>query len=511
MTFKTRKIRYKKRSVFKDLFDKIFKHNKTIEKAKQKTNLGLILSILVIVVLFIYGCSAVVSKIGLINVIGIFGESLDTDIYGNTNILLLGTGGEGHDGANLTDTIILASIDQKNKIVPMLSIPRDFYVKIDKLGGGSRINQVYELGKDKYDSVTGINIVKEAIEEMTGIEIHYYVRINFDGFKDIVDALDGVDVYVDNEINDPYYPKGETIYYETFHLPAGQQLLDGDTALKYARSRKTTSDFDRSKRQQKLLFAIKNRAMKKDILLDPGKIKNLFEAVSANIETNLSLRHIIELAKISQDFKEENIISRVMTDDPTTCGGFLYVPERELFGGAYVLVPIGNNYSFIHQYVDLIFHYPELNKNPIDLQVLNGTKTPGLASEAKAVLDRLCFNVIRFGNARNQEIETTNLYYKSTPEINPEDPNATPKKLDPPKSLYFIKQLIPGIITDEIPEKYFETQYVSDAEVIIELGKDYIESKPDDIFYLYYPTDNGPSETTTTEEATSTDTTDAGE
>ncbi|MFC1600356.1 LCP family protein [Patescibacteria group bacterium] len=489
MNFKTRKIRYKRRSYLKDTFKYIsglFKHNKTIEKAKHKTNLGLIISIIIVFVLFLYGCSAVISRIGLINIIGIFGEHLDTDVYGNTNILLLGTGGGDHDGADLTDTIILASIDQNNKLVPMLSIPRDFYVNVEDLGGGQRINGIYEMGKDKYDSVTGIKYVQETIEDITGIDIHYYVKIDFRGFEDIVESLGGVDIFVDEAINDPYYPKEGTILYQTFTLPSGQQTLDGETALKYARSRKTTSDFDRSKRQQKLLFAIKNKAMKKDVLLNPGKISDLYGAVKSNIETNLSLGHIIELAKISKDFNQENIISRVITDDPTSCGGFLYTPERDLFGGAFVLVPIGNDYHFIHEYVDLIFHYPELNRNPVQIQILNGTKTPGIAGEAKEMLKRLCFDVIRYGNARNQEIDNTSLYFKSDTQT---DEEGNTIKTEAPDALYFIKQLIPGKITDVIPSEYFEPNYISDANIILELGKDYVDTKPDDIFFLYYPTE----------------------
>jgi LCP family protein required for cell wall assembly len=498
MNFKTRKIRYTRKRYLTGALNysgRIFKHNKTIEKAKHKTNLGLIISIIIVFVLFLYGCSAVISRIGLINIIGIFGEHLDTDVYGNTNVLLLGTGGGDHDGADLTDTIILASIDQNNKLVPMLSIPRDFYVDIEDLGGGQRINGVYETGKDKYDSVTGIKYVQEAVEKITGVDIHYYVKIDFDGFRDIVDSLGGVDIYVDEAIHDPYYPKEGTILYETFDLPSGQQSLDGETALKYARSRKTTSDFDRSKRQQKLLFAIKRKAMQKNVLLNPGKITDLYGAVKQNIETNLSMGHIIELAKLSKDFGQENIVSRVITDDPTSCGGFLYVPERDLFGGAFVLVPIGNNYHFIHEYVDLIFHYPELSKNPVEIQILNGTKTPGIAGEAKEMLKRLCFNVIRYGNARNQEIDTTNLYYKSKTQVN-EGENLIISEA--PDALYFIKQLIPGQITDEIPSEYFEPNYISDANIILELGKDYVETKPDDIFFLYYPTDD-PSDDATEE------------
>ena len=489
MDFRTRKISYrrKKPSLIKTHVMPFFLRN--------KSKLAVIGAALIIVVLFFYGCAALVQRIGIINIIGIFGEPLNQDQYGTTNVLMLGTGNPEHDGADLTDTIILASIDQKNKLVPMLSIPRDYYVDVPELGGGMKINGIYESGKYKYNSVKGIQYLQKEIEKMTGMIVHYYVRIDFDGFKDIVDALDGVDIYVDEAINDPYYPLDGTILYETFNLPAGQQTLDGETALKYARSRKTTSDFDRSKRQQKLLFAIKNKAMTKAILLDPGKITNLYNAVSSHIETNLSLRQIIELAKISQDFGEENIVTRVITDDPLNCGGFLYTPERALFNDAAVLVPIGNDQHFIKQYVDLMFHYPDILKNPVKIQILNGTKTPGLASDAKAQLKRLCFEVTRFGNGKSQDITETNIYYKD--------------KENPPPALKFIQQLIPGTVSGEIPAEYLEATYASDADIIIELGTDYAETKPNDIFYLYYPVDK-PVTTPLTNEETSTESADAG-
>ncbi len=495
MDFKTRRIRYKKNdSIFKKIWRGCVRGIKSLfglitgnKKKKKPTNL--IVVIIIIVVLFFYGCSSIISRIGLINVIGIFGEELMTDTYGNTNVLLLGTGGEGHDGADLTDTIIVASIDQSNKLVPMLSIPRDFYVNVEEIGGGVRINRVFEMGKHQYGTEKGIELVEEVIEEITDIDIHYHVLINFSGFKEIVDSLDGVELYVDEAIYDPYYPLDGTIKYQTFSLGEGLQQLDGETALKYVRSRKTTSDFDRSKRQQKLLFAIKEKAMSKNILLNPGRIKDLYYSVNDNIETNFSIRHIIELAKISKDFSRENIVSRVITDDPTSCGGFLYVPERDFFGGAFVLIPIGNDYDFIHQYVDLIFHYPEINKTKLQFQVLNGTKTAGLAGETKAMLDRLCFDVVRFGNAQNQDIDTTKIFYKT--------PSATTEETETsktPEALYFLNQLIPGEISTDVPLVYLEEPYKSEANIILELGKDYANSKPEDIFYQYYPSATPASE-----------------
>ncbi|MBN1494146.1 LCP family protein [Candidatus Peregrinibacteria bacterium] len=474
MDFKTRRIRYRREK------------NPWWMKNKHKVAVAGV--IFAVIILFFYGCAALIQRIGFINIIGIFGEPLSEDQYGTTNILMLGIGGGTHDGADLTDTIILASIDKKNKFVPMLSIPRDFYVDIKDLGGRMRINSVYEAGKHKLNSEQGIQYLITEVEKVSGVKVHYYVKIDFSGFKDIVDALDGVDIYVDEAINDPYYPLDGTILYSPFYLAAGQQHMDGETALKYARSRKTTSDFDRSKRQQKLLFAIKNKAMTKEILLDPGKITALYNSVSANMETNLSIRQIIELAKISQDFDEQSIITRVINDNPLACGGFLYTPDRSYFNNAAVLVPIGSGLDFIHQYIDLIFHYPDIHKNPVKIQVLNGTKAAGLASEGKAQLRRLCFDVVRFGNARNQEIKETTIYYKDAE--------------NPPAAIYFIQQIIPGKISSEISEEYFDPAYESEADIIIELGEDYAENKPDDIFYYYYPIaqPTAPTNTTTTED-----------
>ena len=136
MDFRTRKISYKshKESWFKKyILPFVVSH---------KHKLAIVGAVLLILVLFFYGCSALIQRIGLINIIGIFGEPLQQDQYGTTNILMLGTGNAEHDGADLTDTIIVASIDQKNKLVPMLSVPRDYYVEVPDLGGGMKINGV---------------------------------------------------------------------------------------------------------------------------------------------------------------------------------------------------------------------------------------------------------------------------------------------------------------------------------------------------------------------------------
>jgi hypothetical protein len=156
-----------------------------------------------------------------------------------------------------------------------------------------------------------------------------------------------------------------------------------------------------------------------------------------------------------------------------------------------VLVPIGNDTDFIRQYSDLTFHYPDIIKNPVTIQMLNGTKSAGLASDGKALLQRLCFNVPRFANAETKDVTETHIYYKD--------------KENPPAALKFIQQIIPGTISSDIPALYLDPawqSYVPEADIIIELGQDFAETKPNDIFYQYYPVDK-PVTTPTTNEETS--------
>ncbi len=458
---------------------------------------GVLLVALIVSFLLIFGgLYALFSNIGLKGLVFSFGESLEQDYNNRTNFLLLGTGVLGqNEGSDLTDTIMLGSFDHNAKNVTMLSIPRDFYVKHETLGG-QRINQIYDSAVNRYeDNQKAIDVLRQEVERITGVEIHYYAKVNFEGFKDIVDAVGGIEVDVKESIYDSKYPKDGTLFYETFSIQKGVQTLDGDTALKYARSRKTTSDFDRARRQQEILFAIKTKAMQREILTSPSKIKDLYYSVSDNLETDLSIREIIEMANLGQDINREKIASYVLNDDPTQCGGFLYPPERALYGGAAVLRPISESYDYIHGFVDLILSKQE--KSGSKIQVLNGTKTPGLAGEVKMKLQRYCFDVIRFGNARNQKIDETILYFKG---MKDEEGN-----VERPEDLDIIKGIVPGADSSDIPEKYFESQYVSDADVIIELGQDYVDGENMDSFvrYIYTPPVKSSTSVETTETADS--------
>lgn len=392
------------------------------------------------------------------------GKQVETDDLGHTNILLLGTGGGIHDGADLTDTIIIASIDHNKKMVSMLSIPRDLYLKTS-LTGGSRINAIYDLVKSqKGDSKAALEYLKSELSEKFDLKIHYYAKVNFAGFSQIVDSLDGIDVDVTADIVDPFYPKGETIDYETFIIRKGMQHLDGETALKYVRSRKTTSDFDRSRRQQQVINAIKDKALSLKTLTDPGKLGALYESIASNYETDLSSREIIYLGSLAEEIKGEGkIVMNVLHDDPSRSGGILYTPMREFYNGMYVLLPQGDDFVAIARFANFVLYNPGILKQSVSLQILNGTRNVGLAARVRQKLQLLGFRVPRYGNAKTLDIETTVLYVRN-PDVDLEVAR-------------FLADYLRATLIMVIPTEYNELPYKSNSDLVLEIGSNFIEPR----------------------------------
>jgi LCP family protein required for cell wall assembly len=416
-------------------------------------------------------------------VLSIFSEKIVTDEDNHTNILLLGQGGANHAGGTLTDTIIVVSLDHDNHLTSMLSIPRDLYIETEELYGGNRINSLVELYAEKLVYENGLSeetaynqgyeLLRDTVSEILDIPIHYYAVIDFYGFVDIVDAIGGVDVNVENDIYDPLYPADDgSINYQTFVMEAGPQHLDGATALKYVRSRETTSDFDRAARQQQVLHALKEKALSLGVLTSPGKLKDIYDAVDQNFQTDLQWDEMVYLAKISEKFDTSNLRTWVINDNPLDVGGFLYTPERELYGGASVLLPYVSDYSDIQTFADLVLKHPEVHAEKLKFQVLNGTKTNGVATETLYYLLRFGFDVVRYGNAPNREtlisrtIPVTALLQGQTGENIPESAEVD----------YLMETFIPvGFQLTELPAEYSPTEWETDADVILELGQDYVD------------------------------------
>ncbi len=327
-------------------------------------------------------------------VLPIAASELKTDEHGYTNIVLLGDGGHKRDGADLVDTIIVASLDPATRSVSMLSFPRDYYVGSNGIGIG-RINEVYRIHKGDTSEKGGYAAYQDVVGRIVGLDIHYYLRVDFKAFVEIVDALGGVTVDVKESLYDPEYPNDSDTRYTTFSLPKGVQEMDGETALKFARSRKTTSDFDRALRQQQLLSALQEKALSAHVLTSPSTLKKLYDSIRSNTDTNISFREMIALAEFANGFDRSRLVSKVLNDDPGQEGGFLYTPEREVYGG-FVLIPY--NLGELKKYTDLVFHHRGIFYAPSKIDILNASRTSGVALRLARKLNLFGFDVGEVSN-----------------------------------------------------------------------------------------------------------------
>ncbi|HID87559.1 MAG TPA: LytR family transcriptional regulator [Anaerolineae bacterium] len=252
------------------------------------------------------------------------------DRKGRVNILLLGIDQRECEGSPWrTDTMIVVTVDPESKTAGVLSIPRDLWVDIPGFEPG-RINTAHFLGDAYNYPGGGPALAKKTVQRNLGVPIHYYVRINFDGFRRIVDALGGITVEVEKPIRDDRYPD-EHCGYMSIYIPKGVQHMDGETALQYARSRHGSSDFDRARRQQKVLFAIRDRALSLNLL---PKLPQLLKTMGDTVQTDLQPREILALAQIGVQIQPEDIKSAVIDETMTVewitpKGADVLIPLRE--------------------------------------------------------------------------------------------------------------------------------------------------------------------------------------
>lgn len=232
----------------------------------------------------------------------------------------------------LADSIVVAFASKEEKTVTLVSIPRDLFVN------GRKINEYLSL----YDITT----LKQKVEIVIGMPIQGYLVQNFQAFEKIVDTLGGVDIAVPKDIYDTAYPDGNGNY-ETYFVQAGAQHMDGAEALKYSRSRHSTSDFDRAQRQQQILRALQERVINFDFLNHLDAIQSLYDSVQNAIETNISLVDFLQYLKQFQDFtiKGGNVISTA---------NLLYSSKN--IAGQSIVIPRSGNFVEIQDYIkDLAF------------------------------------------------------------------------------------------------------------------------------------------------------------
>ncbi len=344
------------------------------------------------------------------------GEPMIVDEAGNINILIAGYAGanRGNRWGFLTDSIILASYNPKLKAVTFLSIPRDLYVQYAE-GYGGRINAIYPItySETKNDQDAAAKALTKKVTEITGIEIPYYITVDFDGFVSFIDYLEWIEVDVKETIHDTEFP-GPNNSYVTFHIDPGVQMIDGETALKYARSRHTTSDFSRSRRQQQVVEWMIKRILGKFNLTNIGEMKSLYAVSQKVFKTNISLKQMIGMLKYMNDERQyfsygyTADCDRIYLDE-TDGGCVLYYANRDDFGGAAVVLPqwwSASNldyYKHTQDFAYRVIHDQERLLERAEVNVLNGIDTDA----AKAAGYKI--NWIAFDVAMNLAINAFNI------------------------------------------------------------------------------------------------------
>lgn len=282
------------------------------------------------------------------------GSPMKKDEFGQINVLLVWYGWDNHQGWYLADTIIVASFNPKKWAVSMISIPRDLYVKKEK-GVYGRINMILPYAYARTKTLSGgVMALAEKATDITGLPISYYAIVDFEWFKDLVDVLGGVDVFVEKPLVDYQYPWSERSY-TTFKINSGRNTLDGDTALKYARSRHSTSDFSRSQRQQQIIKAVFDKMTANGALKSVTNIKKIYNEYTKMVKTNISVGEMIRVAQYAFDLKHIFtfwLTSECGYDRPSLmkAGCMLYTPNREEFNGMSVLLQNGGTINKLDFY-----------------------------------------------------------------------------------------------------------------------------------------------------------------
>ncbi len=316
---------------------------------------------------------------------------------GRINIAVYGLGGDGHPGGNLSDVIKIISIDPVNKKAAILSVPRDLWVNIPG-HGFSKINAAFADGEQaKKDG--GPDLANQTLSTLLNIPIHYYIRLDFDALKELVDAVGGVTIDVTKPINDPLYPAPDMIHYQPFYLKAGVQHMNGDIALKFSRSRETSNDFERAARQNQVIAALKDQAFSAGILTNPAKIANIFSILGNHVRTDLQLNEIQQLIVMIKDIDSAQIITKVLDtapDSPLTA----LTDQR-----GYIIVPRNGDYKYaaLQDIAHSIFTNPFLTKENSAITVMNASGKTGLGASVSAILQSNGYKVAKVANNPTKE------------------------------------------------------------------------------------------------------------
>jgi LCP family protein required for cell wall assembly len=327
---------------------------------------------------------------------------------GRVNILLLGKGGPGHEAPDLTDTLLLASIDPIQNEAALVSVPRDLYVK-DSNGYSTKINAIYSnakqarlaKGNDTSSDIqagedAGLNAVKDSVSDVLGIPVHYYVMIDFEGFKNAINTVGGITV----DVKEPLYDQSVAWLLGGNPLVAdeGLQTFDGERALLYSRSRKGSArgDFDRTERQREVIVALQNKVLSLGTFSNPFKVIELLDTFGDKVRTDLNgLEEIKRLYEIGQNISADKIASVGLADPPNI------LVRTDNIGGLSVVVPTEGLYQYdeIRSYIRNNLRDAFLKSEDARVIILNGTSVAGLATATSEELKSYGYNVVGVDNA----------------------------------------------------------------------------------------------------------------
>lgn len=247
-------------------------------------------------------------------------------------VLLLGVDQRPDDPSPpRTDNMMVVTADLTTGRVGLISLPRDLFVPIPGFDRSGKINTAYVVGESNKYPGGGGALAMRTVSELLGYPIDYYIKLNFDGFVRLVDTIGGIDVEVPKTIHDEEYP---TMDYgiTTFHIDAGWHHMDGETALKYVRTRHADNDFERARRQQQVLLAIKDRILEQK-LLTSLKIFDLIDLVSSSVEHNIPPGEMLDLVALAARFQITQVDQLVLDTaygriDANSPYGWIIVPDR---------------------------------------------------------------------------------------------------------------------------------------------------------------------------------------
>lgn len=337
---------------------------------------------------------------GLVHALPGVKNELKGESDGQINVAFLGMRGENVPGGGLlADTIMIMSIRPQDNKISMISVPRDLYVTVPGTQDKQKINAVHAYGEQKGKG-QGLKDMETILSEVTGLPISYAVSTNFEGFKNLIDGIGGVGIHLDAPFSEALQFRGleqrcdginytiptgnvETkriqrkngTYYANpkvyplclakqatneglecggdFKLPAGDITLNGDQALCLVRSRVTTSDFERAKRQQIIIQALKDKLLSAGTLTDFSKVNSIMNNLGDNVRTDMQAWEMKRFFDLYQGMKNSQVYQRVLENSEE---GLLYNPPEN--GAGYILLPIGDNYDRIHEMAKNIFNLP---------------------------------------------------------------------------------------------------------------------------------------------------------